>query len=204
MKHLITAAICGTAFALSLPTAQAQGPGHSGGPHKKGPPPWIEAKLSPDEAQRLAAAREKVKDDPTIKSLRESHKALNDQLEKAFDAAIVAADPGLAPVLEKIKQARTEAKGMRDRFDSLTPDQREKLKAAREAAKSDPAVAAAREKMQAAQTPEAKREARRAMHEAMQAAMVKQNPDLAPLIEKIRPKHDGPDGPPPGGAPGGE
>lgn len=201
MKHLITAAICGTVFALSLPSALAQGPGRPGGPHKKGPPPWAEAKLSPDEAQRLAAAREKVKDDPTIKSLRESRKALDDQLEKAFDAAMVSADPSLAPVLEKVKQARNEAKGMRDRFESLTPDEKQKLKAAREAAKNDPAVVAAREKMQAAQTPEAKREAGRAMHEAMKAAMLKQNPDLASLIEKIGPKHGGPGGPPPDGPP---
>jgi RNA polymerase sigma-70 factor (ECF subfamily) len=42
-----------------------------------------------------------------------------------MDAALLAADPGLAPVLEKVKQSRNRAKGMRDRFESLNPEQRE-------------------------------------------------------------------------------
>lgn len=161
-----------------------------------GPPPWA-ANLSPDEAQRLGAARDKVKDDPTIKSLRESRKALDEQLEKAMDAAILSADPSLGPVIEKVKQARSKAEGVKDRFEALTPEQKQQLKAAREAAQKDPAVVAAREKMDSASTPEAKHDARREMHKAIKTAVLKQNPDLAPLLDKIGPKHMGP------GAPGG-
>lgn len=173
-----------------------------------GPPPWA-ANLSPDEAKRLDAARDKVKDDPTIKSLRESRKALDEQLEKAMDAAIVAADPSLGPVIEKVKQARDKAEGMRDRFEALTPEQKQQLKAAHQAAQKDPAVVAAREKMDAAATPEARHEARREMHEAIKAAVLKENPDLAPLLDKMRPKHMGPGGrgggpSGPGGTPPGE
>jgi hypothetical protein len=55
------------------------------------------------------------------------------------------------------------------------------------AAKDDPAVVAARENMKAADSPEARREAGRAMGQAMKAAMLKQNPDLAPLLEQLGP-----------------
>ena len=161
---------------------------------KSGGPDGPMAGLPPEEAKRLAAAREKAKDDPTVRSLKEARDAIEDQLEKAVDAAILAADPGLAPTLEKVKKSRDRAKGMRDRFESLSPEQREQLKAAREKAKDDPEVVAAREKMKSADSPEARRAAGKSMHEAMKAAMLKQNPDLGPLLEQL--------GPPPGG-PGG-
>ena len=145
------------------------------------------AGLPPEEAQRLAAAREKAKEDPTVRSLKEAREAVDGQLEKAMDAAILAADPGLAPTLEKVKQSRDRAKGMRDRFESLAPEQRQQLRAARMAAKDDPAVAAAREKLKAADSPEARRQAGRDMRQAMKAAVLKQSPELAPLLEKLGP-----------------
>ena len=146
--------------------------------------------LDPEEAQRLAAAREKAKNDPTVRSLKEARDAIEQQLEKAMNAALMAADPTLAPTLDKVKQSRERAEGMRDRFQSLAPEDKEKLKTARQAAQSDPAVVAAREKMKSADSREARREAGRAMHQAMKATMLKQNPDLAPLLEQL--------GPPPG------
>lgn len=167
------------------------------------------ANLTPDEAQRLRAAREKAKDNPTIKSLREARDTIDSQLENAMDAAVLAADATLAPVLEKVKAARSRAKENFGRFESMTPDQKQSLKAAREAAKDDPAVVTAREKMKSAQDPQAKREAAREFHEAMKAAMTKQNPALAPLLEKLGPPppphggHGGPGGPGGRGGPGG-
>ena len=181
-----------------------QGPPQAGfeKPHKKQHgPPGEGANLTPDEAQRLRAAREKAKNDPTIKSLREARDAIDAQLENAMNAAIVAADASLAPVVEKIKAARGRAKDARDKFESMTPEQMEALKAARQTAKDDPAVVAAREKMKSAQDPEAKREAAREFHEAMKASITKQNPSLAPLLDKIGPPRGGPGegmgGPPP-------
>jgi Spy/CpxP family protein refolding chaperone len=161
--------------------------GQPGGPMMPG--------LPPEEAKRLAAAREKAKEDPTVRSLKEARDALDEQLEKAVNAAILAADPGLAPTLEKVKQSRDRAKGMRDRFESLTPEQRQQLKSARQAAKDDPEVIAARAKMKSADSPEARREAGKAMHEAMKAAMVKQDPSLAGLLEQLGPPPGGPRGP---------
>jgi hypothetical protein len=84
---------------------------------------------------------------------------------------------------------------MRGKFESLTAEQKQQLKAARSAAKDDPAVQAAREKMQNAQGPEARREAGREMHQAMKAAMLKADPSLAPLLEKLGPGIMGPGGP---------
>lgn len=194
---------------------QTGGPGRQGPPWKKhGPPPGLN--LTPDEHQRLQAAREKAKNDPTVRSLKEAKDALEDQLETAVRAAMLAADSSLAPALEKIKAARGRAKDMRDKFESLTPEQKQQLKAARAKAKDDPAVQAAREKLRTAQGPEAKRAAAKEMHSAVKAAMLKSDPSLAPLLEKLGPGafgpphkrgpgphgEDGPDGPPPPGMDG--
>ena len=196
---ILSGALCAMVLSLGLSSGQAQpaGPGE-----RPGKPKWNKSApgeqrvpgLTREEAQRLAAAREKAKNDPTVRSLKEAAEAVQQQLENAMNAAMISADPGLAPTLEKVKQSRDRAKGMRDRFDSLTPDQREQLKAAREAVKADPDVVAAREKMKSADSPEARREAGQAMHEAMKAAVTKQNPDLAPLLDQLGPSR-GPKGP---------
>jgi hypothetical protein len=197
--RLLTGALC-AAFLICIPhgsPAQSDAPSeHPGKPYgkKQGKPGGPIAGLPPEEAQRLAAAREKAKDDPTVRSLKEARDALDAQLENAMSAAILAADPGLAPALEKVKQSRDRAKGMRDRFESLTPDQRQQLRAARMAAKDDPEVVAAREKMKAAESPEARREAGQAMHQAMKAAMLKKDPDLAGLLDKLGPPRGAEDG----------
>jgi len=200
---LCAALILCTPWALQAQPDAPSGPGapseRPGKPHwkKHGKPggPMM-AGLPPEEAKRLAAAREKAKDDPTVRSLKEARDAIDEQLEKAVGAAILAADPGLAPTLEKVKQSRERAKGMRDRFESLTPEQRQQLKSARQAAKNDPEVVAAREKMKSADSPEARREAGKALHQAMKAAMIKQDPGLAGLLEQLGPPPGGPGGPP--------
>ena len=198
--HLIPGALCALLILAAPATVPAQ-PGSPGGP-----PPWKKQGkprgegLDREEGQRLAAAREKAKSDPTVRSLKEARDAVEKQLDNAMRAAMLAADPGLAETLEKVKQSRDRAEGMRDRFETLTPEQREQLKAAREKAKDDPAVDAAREKMKSAESPEARRAAGKEMHEAMKAAMLKQNPGLEPLLEKLGPPPHGaghgPQGPP--------
>jgi hypothetical protein len=123
--RLLTGALC-VAFLVCSPhgsPAQTDAPSERPGkPHwkKHGKPGGPMAGLPPEEAQRLAAARDKAKDDPTVRSLKEARDAIDAQLENAMSAAILAADPGLAPTLEKVNQSRDRAKGMRDRFESLT------------------------------------------------------------------------------------
>lgn len=170
-------------------------------------PPWKKhgrqhgppgAHLSPEERQRLAAAREKANNDPTVQSLREAKEKVSEQLAGAMRSAMLAADPSLGPTLDKIKEARDRAKQTRDKFRALTPEQRQQLKAAREKAKDDPAVQAAREKLRDARGPEAKRAAARELHEAMKAAMLKADPSLGSLLDQLGPPvPGGPDGPPP-------
>jgi len=206
--------LVGVLAAVTPLTAQDDSQPRPGGPggdlhgKKHGRPqgPPAGANLTPEEQQKISAAREKAKDDPTVRSLREAKDALEDQLATAVRAAMLAADPSLGPTLDKIGQARDRAKNMRDKFESLTAEQKQQLKAARIAAKDDPAVTAAREAMRSAEGPEAKREAAKKLHEAVKAAMLKSNPALGPLLEQLGPglmgrppHHRGKDGRPQGG-----
>ena len=66
---------------------------------------------------------------------------------------------------------------MRERLAVLTPEERQKLMAAHRRAKEDPAVKAA----------EATRETdRKSFHKAMKEAMLRADPSLAPILEKLR------------------
>lgn len=199
MKRLLILSVGLAAVAAPLsaqPNPQPRPGGPGGAPHGKphgrphGPP--FGANLTPDEQQRLGAARDKAKNDPTVRSLNEAKQALEDQLATALRAAILAADPSLGPTLDKIEQARNRAKDMRGKFESLTPEQKQQLKAARQAAMIDPAVQAAREAMRSAQGPEAKRDAAKQLRDAVKAAMLKSNPALGPLLEQLGPDLMGP------------
>ena len=66
---------------------------------------------------------------------------------------------------------------MREAMESLTPAERQQLKAAREKAEADPAVAAAHENA---------KEAMKAAHEAMKAAMLKADPTIGPILDKLQ------------------
>lgn len=199
MKTLLILSL-GLAAAAAPLSAQANpqprpgGPGGAphGKPHGRPNGPPFGANLTPDEQQRLGAAREKAKNDPTVRSLHESKQALEDQLATALRAAMLAADPSLGPTLDKIEQARDRAKDMRGKFESLTPEQKKQLKDARQAAMSDPSVQSAREAIRSAQGPEAKRDAAKQLRDAVKAAMLKSDPTLGPLLEQLGPEMMGP------------
>jgi len=63
-----------------------------------------------------------------------------------------------------------------DRFANLSPDERTKLKAARQTAMQDPAVQAAKEKM---------RQVAKEFHDAMHAALLKADPSIQPILDKV-------------------
>ena len=65
---------------------------------------------------------------------------------------------------------------IRETLESLTPEERQKVMAARQKAEADPAVAAARQNAETAM---------KAAHEAMQAAMLKADPTLGPILDKL-------------------
>lgn len=70
---------------------------------------------------------------------------------------------------------------------SLTEEEREEYMAAREKAKQDPTVQAAEKKKQGAETPDARQTASEEYRKAMNDAIVKVDPSLAPLVEKMTP-----------------
>jgi hypothetical protein len=139
------------------------------------------------EAQRLAAARERAKNDPTVKALLSARESVDEQIKNAMHAAILAAEPDLAPALERVRQSSERAGAVKQGLRELTPEQRQQLQAARAAAQQDPAVIAAREQLKAADQPEARRAAARGVGAAMQEAMLRHDPSLAPLLAQMGP-----------------
>jgi Spy/CpxP family protein refolding chaperone len=92
--------------------------------------------------------------------------------------SILAAALQIAPVA--FTQGRQRGGGGGERgmaaMSNLTQEERQKLMAARRTAMQDPAVMAAKEKMQAAQ---------KEMHDAMDAALLKADPSLKPILDKM-------------------
>ena len=84
-----------------------------------------------------------------------------------------------APAKADTTDAEEENGGgrMRERYMALTPEERAKLRAANKAARQDPAVKAA----EATRTTD-----RRGYREAMRAAMIKADPGVEPILEKMR------------------
>jgi hypothetical protein len=70
----------------------------------------------------------------------------------------------------------------RARWGSLSEDERARLKAAHQKAMADPAVRAARDKL---------RQARREFREVLRPALLKADPSLQPILEKMRPERPG-------------
>jgi len=69
---------------------------------------------------------------------------------------------------------------------NLTESERGQLKALHEQVKSDSAVSAAREAVQNAATPEARRSAEEAAKQVVHDAMIKIDPSIEPILEKLR------------------
>lgn len=112
-KSIILAAfaiLCGAAF------SQAQNPPPQGGP-QGGPPPGMPGGqrpgglLTPDEQKALVGAVQKARQSDNVKALFAQQQELNKKIDEAMSEAVVAADPSLAGVVEKLKQARAAGGG---------------------------------------------------------------------------------------------
>lgn len=155
------------------------------------------AMLTADERAKLKAAHRAAMQDPAVQAA----KAQRDENRRAFRqtlrAAMLKADPSVGPVLDKLRAARGGRGGhaMRERLHrrlaALDETERAKLRAAHEGVKDDPAVAAARTQMERAATPEDRRQAHRLMAEAMRNAMLRNDPTVGPILEKMRQADDG-------------
>ncbi len=195
---LLLAVLAAPAFAF------AQAPGAMDGPPGSPPPgaPMREKMrarmmdgLSPELRQRFETVRDKVMQDPKIQELRKKADAASEEFRNAMRDAMIKADPELAEAIKE--NARRGGKRGDDRgpgFANLSEGDRQKLMAAREKAKADPAVFAAEQKKDAARTPEERRAAGEEFHKAMRDALLKADPTLGPVLETIKPPKHRPPG----------
>lgn len=157
------------------------------------------ADLTPEERERVRAARRAVAKDPAVRQARRAW-------VQAEREAMLRQDPTLGPVLDKLGPRFGDGgggrRGERDfggddafgpgrsggggaRRAMLTPEERARLASAQRAARQDPAVLAARQNLQAATTPEARRAARRTMRAALRAAMLRADAGVGAILDKV-------------------
>jgi hypothetical protein len=65
--------------------------------------------LSQEEKDKLKAASEKAQQDAKVKEAREKMEASMKELREATQAAEIAADPSVEPILKKLQEAREKA-----------------------------------------------------------------------------------------------
>ena len=97
--------------------------------------------------------------------------------------SILAAALQIAPVAyTQGKQRGGGAGGGGGQMGNLSPEERQKVMSARRGAMQDPAVTSAKQKLQAAQ---------KEFHDALDAAMLKTDPSLKPILDKMPKGHEG-------------
>lgn len=179
------------------PPPPPEGPGQ----HGRGPGPL--ANLSEEDRQKVKAAHDTaIQKDPTLEQGMKDARQAMEKARKAMQDAMVAVDPSVAPILAKMnpKQGGPDQKGPEGNgpkpwkrggpgqgMANLTESEREQLKAAHEKVKNDPSVVAAHEAKKNATTPEARHAAEEALHKAGREAMIKADPSIAPILEKLHP-----------------
>jgi hypothetical protein len=155
--------------------------------------------LPPEARQRFEAAREKALQDPQIRELREKTETANREFFQAMRKKMMEIDPGLEEIVKQNaprerggadgkKGQRPEGRRDNPGFGALTEPERDRLMAAREKAKADPAVVEAEKKKSAAQTPEERRAAGEQFRKAMNDAVLRADPSLGPVLEKLAPR----------------
>jgi Spy/CpxP family protein refolding chaperone len=100
IKSLITVSVLVGALQLS-PVLFAQGPrGTEGGRGGR----WQQrlANLTPEEREKLKAARQKAMQDPGVQAAHEKMRQARKDFVGAIHGAMVKADPSVQPILEKI------------------------------------------------------------------------------------------------------
>lgn len=197
-----------------LSGVQAEGPdttsdsrrGPGGEMRKKMKEKFLES-LPPEARQRFEAAREKALQDPAVQELRKKSETANREFFDAMRKKMLEIDPSLAEIVKNARGGKGPGEMREDRregnrgpggFGDLTDVERQKLMAAREKARTDPAVVAAEKMKGEAGTPEARKAASEEYRKAMHTALLKADPTLGPILEKMVPK--APPAPPvPGG-----
>ncbi len=150
------------------PAAREQGPRH------RGLAKFLES-LPPETRKRFEAAREKALQNPKLQELRQAAESAKSDFLKALRHRMLEIDPALADI---VKKRAGERKSWKEEggFGNLSEDERQKLTSAREKAENDVAVKAAEEK---------KRETSEEYRKVLREAIVKEDPSIAPLLEKM-------------------
>jgi hypothetical protein len=169
----------------------------SSGPGPRGPM----ANLSEQERAQLKAAHDKAtQQNPTLEeAMKSAHQAM-EKARKEMHDAMVAIDPSVAPILAKIEPPKWGGQGKGQQggdgyggkhhapppgMANLSEQERTQLKNAHEQIKNDPSVVAAHEALKTATTPEARHTAHEALRQAADAALLKVDPSLGPILEKL-------------------
>jgi hypothetical protein len=147
--------------------------------------------LTPDDHQRLFAARMAAMNDPQVRAAFANRQADPRAFQMTMRDAMIKADPSLAPTFQKMQQAAQQARGdqvqkFQKRVGFLSEDERSTLVKSRQAVQNEPAVAAARQQRDAATTPEARQQAERVYQQAVQGAMIRNDAKVSPILDKIR------------------
>jgi hypothetical protein len=160
------------------------------GRYSKGLARFLES-LSPETRERFIAAREKALQDPKLQQLRQAAESAKREFLKAMRAKMLEIDPGLAEIIRKRAgehKSWKDWKGSHSSPGNLTEDELDKLLSVRQKAKSDLAVQAAEKKKEQATTPEERNAASENYRKAMHDAMLKADPSIESLLEKIAAK----------------
>ena len=152
-----------------------------------------------EERKKLRQARDAAQADPAVQAA----KASGDKraAAKATREAMVRSDPSVAPIMDKVRTEARENKQpgapgvggkgerggkMERQLARLSADERAKLTSARQAAQSDPKVAALQKEWKSAATPEVKTRAGEAYRQGLRDAILRNDPSLAPILQKIQ------------------
>jgi hypothetical protein len=147
--------------------------------------------LSAEDRQRLFSARMAAMNDPQVRAAFANRQADPQRFRLTMRDAMIKADPSVAPTFQKIQQAVQQARGdqaqkFQKRVGFLSDDERSTLVKTRQSVQNDPAVAAARQQRDATTTPEARQQAERIYQQAVQGAMIRTDPKVSPILDKIR------------------
>jgi len=106
------------------------------------------------------------------------------KMKSLISTSLLASSLALAPFVfgQGAEEPGKWRKHHEERFANLTPDERQKLEAAHQKAMQDPTVQSAHEKV---------RQAHKELRDAMHAAMLKADPTIQPILDKMPPDKKG-------------
>ena len=112
LSSLILATAQGDPAPKQIPPPAPPGAGSEGKDFHGPPPPPGErgplANLSPEEREKLKAARQQALKDPKVEEALKNKRAADEEFQKTLHDAMLAADPSLEAILKKVEEARKE------------------------------------------------------------------------------------------------